>query len=340
MNLELKDKIRASRPSNLGAPDLDRIHRRGRRRRIGVRTAAAASSLAVIALTAIGLGELTAQPVEIDPVGLGGETARPAPTQTGSAAPAAPTAPTATTPSPSSAPEAACGNDLPIVVPAPAAYDGPTPGISPHRTAPVEPGQLLEHWSSDTGTIEVRWPADEDAAFWGDTGSVGIGEATQQDASIWSQTLSLPVTGVTEDGCTRMQVTVYDETRAGLDETAQAMMSGSYLPVGTPLVAESRDADSLPPAIGCDTPAGTVTPPNQGGQVEATAHDDPEDALATFLDEHRTLLPAEYIALQLPDGSIGYVQPDPEDRDGYITVIHVTPTTDGWQVNSWDASSC
>lgn len=337
MNPELKDKIRASRPSNLNAPDLDRIHRRGRRRRIGLRTAAAGGSLAVVALAAIGLGQLTAQPVAIDPVGLGGETAGPAPTHTGSAAP---TTTTDTEPSPSATPEAACGNDLPIIVPAPGAYDGPTHGVSPHRTAPVEPGQLLAHWTSDTGTIEVRWPADEDAEFWGDEYRIDVGEATQQPNDMWAQTLSVPVTGITEAGCTRMQVTVHDETRAGLDETFEAMLYGSYLPVGTPLVAEARSVDALPTALSCNAPAGITPPPNQGGQVEGTSHEDPEDALAAFLDEHRGLLQAEYVALHLPDGSMAYGQPDPGGRDGYITVIHVAQTTGGWQVDSWDGSSC
>lgn len=339
MNPDLKDSIRTTRPTDLAPPDLDRIHRRGRRRRIGSRAAAAAGTLAVLALAAAGLGELTARPVALDLVDpVGGQTAGPA--ATGSAAPStSPSAPAEPSPSPSPTP-AACGDDLPIVVPVPRDYHGPTQGVSPHRTSPVEPVQHLEHWTSETGTIEVRWPADDDAAFWGDPGSVGVDEATEQANGMWRQTLSLPVADVTEEGCTRMQVTVYDKTFDGLDQGVEAMMTGAYLPVGTPLVAEARDADALPSAIGCDTPAGTATPPNQGGQVAGAPHEDPEEALAVFLDEQRTLLPAEYTALRLPDGSIAYVQSDPGGREGYITVIHVIQTTDGWKVDSWDASSC
>jgi len=54
--------------------------------------------------------------------------------------------------------EPTCGVDLPVKVTVGddlAAEPGPSP-----TGDPVAPGQVVEHWNADFGTVEVRWPAD------------------------------------------------------------------------------------------------------------------------------------------------------------------------------------
>lgn len=67
MSTELENRIRATEPSRLTAPDLDKIRRRGRRRRVATRSAAVLGSLVVVALAVVGLNEITQPP--IDPIG-------------------------------------------------------------------------------------------------------------------------------------------------------------------------------------------------------------------------------------------------------------------------------
>lgn len=326
MRTDLEQRIRDATPEAAHMPPFEQVladarsHRRVRRVG-GVLATAAATASVVVALFAMVSGRPAQDVSVIDPA-------------------APPDAATPVTPSLSAAADATCGDELPITVPVPDGYEGPTLGPSADGTDPVESGQHVVHWTSSTGSIEVRWPADADAAVWGTRNIRDIGDVIQQDDGTWRQTMGQPATGVTEAGCTHMQVTVFDQTRTGLDATTEPLFSGPYLPVGTPLVAQSRPADSLPSAIACNAPAGVSTPPNQGGQADSAPAETAEEALAEFLEDHRTLLAAGYIALHLPDGSIAYVQPAPDDDSAYITVIHVTETTSGWQVDSWDATGC
>lgn len=322
MHTDLEQRIRAATPEPVHKPPFEQVlvdarsHRRTRRVG-GLLTAGAATAAVVVALFAFASGRPAQDVSVIDPA-------------------APPNATAAATP----ATDVTCGSELPVMVPVPGRYQGPTLGPNPHGTDPVEHGQHAVHWTSATGTIEVRWPADADASVWSTRNTRYVGDVTQQDDGTWKQTMELPATGVTQAGCTHMQVTVYDQTRTGLDATAESLFSGPYLPVGTPLVAESRPADALPSAIACNAPAGVATPPNQGGETELSPAASPEEALAAFLEEHRTLLFTEYTALNLPDGSIAYVQPSPERDGAYITVIHVIETPLGWRVESSDASGC
>lgn len=328
MRTDLEQRLRDATPDPTHVPPFEQVladaRSRRRVRRVGaVLAASAATAAAAVALFAVVSGRPAQDVSVIDPL----------------APPATAVPATSEPPSPSPV-EAACGDELPGTVPVPDGYGGPTIGASPDRVDPVETGQLVVHWTSATGTIEVRWPADADAAVWGTHNTGDIGNVVQQDDGTWTQTMALPAAGVTETGCTHMQVTVFNETRAGLDATAEPLFSGPYLPLDTPLVAESRAANSLPSALACNAPASVSTPPNQGGETDSTPAHTPEEALSAFLDEHRTLLPAEYTALHLPDGSIAYVQPAPQRDDAYITVIHVTQSEAGWHVDSWDASGC
>lgn len=56
-----------------------------------------------------------------------------------------------------------CGSASPPDVSIPAGFSGPIDGPSPDSARPATADQLIRHWTSSTGSIEVRWFADPDA---------------------------------------------------------------------------------------------------------------------------------------------------------------------------------
>jgi hypothetical protein len=57
------------------------------------------------------------------------------------------------------------------------------------------------------------------------------------------------------------------------------------------------------------------------------------------VDGNPGLITSGYQQLDLADGTIAYAAPV-DTRDGYVTVIHLSPSEHGWTVDSWDTSAC
>lgn len=311
-----------------------------RRRRRGVRLAVAAAALAVVA----GAGVVAVLR------GDGGNGREPAAVGTDPQAPVGTGWP-------------GCGADAPMGFVAPDGYTGPVVGSSPDATRATTPQQCALHWTSATGSIDVRFPVDhehlpdaqascdhlltipkEDREFTGYGADLPAGAApTGRDGFV-----TIFVMPPDADGsCSSIQLTVYDNDLARARAVERDMSFTIYDP-RVPLVRESREAETVPEVGECGRGAGREPEvPNLGGPVTGlSAEATPADALRAFLetqgtpgsDVPRALSDQGYLELTLPDGSIAYAM---EHDGGFVgTIIHVVRTSDGWTVDSWEASGC
>lgn len=110
-----------------------------------------------------------------------------------------------------------------------------------------------------------------------------------------------------------------------------------------PLVVGAATVDSLPEAVVCRAPDDIETPPNKGGVFsQPRQHPTPEEALDAFIAETASehhLATSGYVELRTPVDLIGYgVELD--GGSGFVTVISMAETGDGWFVDQWEASGC
>lgn len=118
-----------------------------------------------------------------------------------------------------------------------------------------------------------------------------------------------------------------------------------------PLVARSISADAPPDVPACQAPPGVDHVDRQGGPVQGIGtFATPEEALQAFIDtktvtdvdafgvevEHTTIGDRGYTAMTLPDDTIAYVHEVGAGR----TIVHATPTGDGWTIDHWEATGC
>jgi hypothetical protein len=229
---------------------------------------------------------------------------------------------------------------LPVTVSLPPGFDGPADGPSPGMSAPWAGGQLVQHWTSPTGSVELRWPSDRAGAFAeGLPGHSGTANAT------WTlrgtQTVGQPeeviVAYLADESppCNVLDVIVRSDDRGAVTALAADIEAGLFAEDRPTLVIRSEDAPGLPGADGC---RGGTRIPNQGGPVELPPQPTARDALRAFLDQHESLATGGYIETGLPDGSIAYrYEPEP----GFVaTVIHVAERDGGWSAIAWDAAGC
>lgn len=144
-----------------------------------------------------------------------------------------------------------CGSASPPDVNIPDRFSGPIDGPSPDSHRPVTADQLVRHWTSPTGSIELRWYADSDAtppayAEWmaslDDAGAsidpephpvadgvddvlVTLGRSAAASERRYGQLVYGTDAGEPGDPCTWVQVTVFDgdpeQVNDMLDETTR-----------------------------------------------------------------------------------------------------------------------
>jgi hypothetical protein len=257
-------------------------------------------------------------------------------------------APTTTTPP-------TCTGTLTPALNIPAELGTAVAGPSPMSSDPVEPGQQASYWKSGTTTFEVRWPADaavrKEYAPTPQTpdGRIVSGHdpgATVDDKGIarwsWSAAYSNQPAG-----CQVVEITVYGSDVDAVNALAQAFNSAPFKS-SQPLVTTTKAVDTAPEVVPCAGPVDAKGEPVRlaevdvvatvGGTLLAKSFARPEDALADFLRGRPTLAQRGYQALELADGSVDYAA---EPRPGaVVTVVHVTPTKDGWAASEWNASGC
>ena len=242
--------------------------------------------------------------------------------------------------------ELTCGAQLPRPFNVPGGYTGPA------SAAPSGPGQLVLVWSSSTGSIEARWPADPQnqklAGRPGLNASTGNGQPGVAGAGVteirkngdgrYDQTIVYSLRNVAS-GCETLQVEIADTDSARVAAGIEQLTRRGPFVSDLPLVSSSEARPSAPTVAPCNAPAG-VAPANLGGPVSgAGTFATPTDALKSFVDAHRTLIPYQYLEIHLPDSSLVYaVKATPQGP--FVTVIHIVQTGSGWSVDHWEASGC
>ena len=141
-----------------------------------------------------------------------------------------------------------CGSTPPPDVNIPDGFSGPIDGPSPDSHRPATGDQLVRHWTSPTGSIELRWYADSDAtppafAEWkkslptfDDSGApidptphpvadgvddvlVTLGRSAAASERRYGQLVYGTEAGEPDDPCTWVQVTVFDNDPEQVNET-------------------------------------------------------------------------------------------------------------------------
>lgn len=252
-------------------------------------------------------------------------------------------------PNPTTAPMT-CGDQPPRPIAVPEGFAGPVPGPISAAPHPPEPGQLVMHWTSGSGGIELRWPMDPTVPnpFAAPPGTEGLvrspatfsaGIRTAQPAAA-GQTVKYMALGsgiAAPEACRVLQLGVFDPDPARV-ESVMAVFSRAPYVSDVPLVADSRSGDAPPTVVPCNVPAGVAQTPNRSGEGDGTAYRNPADALSAFLKGQPTLLPRGYLEIRLPDGTLVY---GAQVRDGaFVTVVQVVPSPAGWRVSTWESSGC
>ena len=258
--------------------------------------------------------------------------------------------PTSTpTPTPTTVPTT-CGDQPPRPLAVPDGYAGPVAGPINAAPHPPEPGQLVMHWTSGAGGIELRWPMDPTvpnpfAPRPGTDGPVrspasfSAGIFTAQLAPTGQTVRYMAVgTGIASpEACRALQLGVFDPDPARV-ESVMAVFSRAPYVSDAPLVTESRSGEAPPSVIPCNVPSGSTQQPSRTGEGDGTAYPNPADALSAFLKDQPSLLPRGYVEIRLPDGSTAY---GAQVREGmFVTVVEVASTPEGWRVTRWEASGC
>ena len=243
--------------------------------------------------------------------------------------------------------EPTCGSQLPRPVDVPDGYRGP------ERVASSVPGQLVVQWTSATGRIEARWPADPQyQQLAGGTiaptpdGQASVARAStsqevQQTASgTYHRSTVFGLRNVASE-CRSLQVDLMDNDRSRVEAATARLANRGLFVSTTPLVTGSENRAVAPAVIPCNPPAGAPVPPKRGGPVTGgQTHPTPTAALQAFLDADPSLLRDQYLEIRLPDGSLAYAREAPARPDVYVTVIHVVQTAGGWSVDRWESSGC
>ena len=242
-------------------------------------------------------------------------------------------------------PAPTCGSEVPRPLDLPEGYVGPA------RMASSVDGQLTVGWTSATGAIVARWPADpqfrellgQPAATPDGQPSVsgaGTFDTAPAGSGNYMRIMVFSLRNVPAE-CRTIQVDVVDSDPARVD-AGVARLSNSGLFVSTvPLVVGAEERSEAPTVADCDAPAGAATPPKRGGPVSGvTVYATPTEALKAFVAGDSSLIRNQYLEIRLPDGSIAYAKEQPARPGSFVTVIHVVGTEAGWSVDRWEGSGC
>ena len=238
-----------------------------------------------------------------------------------------------------------CGSELPRPLDLPDGYIGPA-----GMPSSVE-GQLVLAWSSATGSIVARWPADPEFGHLlgqpaatpdgqPSVSSAGIPGIRQTESGSYVQTTVFSLRNVPAE-CRTLQIDVLDTDRVRVDAgTARLSRKGLFVS-NVPLVIASEERSAAPPVVGCNAPAGAAAPPNRGGTVTGgVTYASPTEALHAFLEADSRLIGNQYLELRLPDGSIAYAKEQPMRPGSFVTVVYMGHSASGWSVVRWESSGC
>lgn len=253
-----------------------------------------------------------------------------------------------------------CGAEVPVDIPVPEGYSGPTEGPGPDSLTEPADGQLVAHWTSDHGSIEVMWPPPAEApveAVVGEPGGGATGVLMVEDSSVVApsgrEAKGLYAVSETfgEGPCTTLAITIAHDDATQLGQTALAVHNDLF--GRRPLVASSVSVEEEPEVIPCDVRDGEDLPLYAGGPVDDLgSFSNSEEAMQAFLEsqrvverdpffevemEHSYLPESGYTEMSLPDGSISYAY---ETEDGVTVLVHTVETGDGWTVDRWRESGC
>lgn len=240
-----------------------------------------------------------------------------------------------------------CGTELPRPLDLPDGYSGPK------RVASSVEGQLVLEWTSATGSVTARWPADpEFRQLVGknlaptpdgqpNVGSSGGFETPRQPANgSYSRTDVYGLRNVPSE-CSTLQINVVDVDPSLVQATEGRLANRGLFVSNVPLVLASEDRNVAPTVVPCSAPAGVAVPPQRGGVVnDAGTYPTPADALEAFVESRSSLIRNRYLEIRLPDGSIAYAREQDQRPGSYVTVVHVVQTGAGWSVDRWEGSGC
>jgi hypothetical protein len=253
-----------------------------------------------------------------------------------------------------------------VDLPVPPGFDGPTSGPSGDLGTSPAADQLTVHWTSATGSIEVRWPAGP--GTFGQVEDRGTDQATGATLAISGDprpvangrhAVGIDVSDTqlaAAPGCQTIQIMITDVDPQRAREVGSQLLASSTEAGGVfggpavELVTSSRTADAPPEIPPCHAPAGVDHVDRVGGPVELGPSATAEEALRAFVDSTRiqdvdafgqpvswpTVVDRGYVATTLPDGSIAFVA----TVDQGVTVVHAVPTDGGWTIDRWDATGC
>lgn len=238
-----------------------------------------------------------------------------------------------------------CGSELPRPIDLPDGYIGPA-----RMPSSVE-GQLVLAWSSATGSIVARWPADPQFQYLlGQPGatpdgqpsvsSAGTPEIRQTESGSYVQTTVFSLRNVPAE-CRTLQIDVLDTDRVRVDAGTARLSNKGLFVSNVPLVIASEERAAAPPVVGCNAPPGAAARPNRGGTVSGgVTYATPTEALHAFLEADSRLIRNQYLELRLPDGSIAYAKEQPMRPGSFVTVVYMGQSASGWSVVRWESSGC
>lgn len=326
-----------------------------------------ATGLAVVLLIGIPLYLTRTSPPDGGPVGAPSDTTTTdAPDATTTSAPATTTTTESTT--------SACGTELPYQVTLPEDFTGPIAGPSPHAPYPAEDGQLIVHWLGRDGSVEIRWPTNQEYledAVWGEPAYGGsrnpgspmfIGPPVPDVDGVERPFVAdvLP-TEAMSGPCDGGQLAIYQPAAngGGTELLGAGFGSGGqeglviYPDLARPrdkvLIVETIETDTIPEVRACDGGPGVDFVPRKAGTTpNSPVFGTPGEALQDLLDTAvaETWPKVGYFELVSPDGTVTYgnphddYSPDPRPENGLVISVTVVEVEGGWTVTEWETSGC
>ena len=267
----------------------------------------------------------------------------------------------------------ACGTELPYQVTLPEDFTGPIDGPSPHAPDPAEDGQLVLHWLGRDGSVEIRWPVNEEYledAVWGESDQNGsrnpespmfIGPSSPDVDGVERPFVAdvLPIDAMAGP-CDGAQLAVYQATEDKVSDLAIATLGaggpeelliypGLDRPRDKVLIVETIETDTIPEVLACDGgPGADFVPRKAGTNPNGPVFGTPEEALLGLLGTEvaATWPKVGYFELVSSDGIITYgnpyddYSPDPRPDDGVVISVTVIEVEGGWTVTEWETSGC
>lgn len=266
-----------------------------------------------------------------------------------------------------------CGDELPYTVALPEDFDGPIDGPSPESGEPAEDGQLVVHWLGRDGSVEIRWPANQEyleGAEWGSDPAWGGPDTdfalffavapVEDDRRAEIMGSELVPTDLMTGPCDAIQMVAYGPGHDGVlgrrgvadfEATGGKMLTiypDLLRPRDTQLILDTVQTDEVPEVVACTAGDGSLGPENMTGTApDKSVYQSTVEALEAVLntDVAERWPKTGFFELAHTDGTITYVNPvddqslDPQPQDGAVVSITVEQSGAGWTVTRWESQS-